>query len=139
MSETVLVVDDDAIASSALRHVLATRGLRVVERNSGPDALRWLESNVADLVLLDLSMPEMSGLEVCRRIRAAGAPRHVPIVVLSGRDRFADRAEAQAAGVDLYLVKPMPASRLIEVVERLLGLRRRLAAVLSGVARSAAS
>jgi DNA-binding response OmpR family regulator len=124
MSETVLVVDDDTIASALVRHVLSPRGIRVIERRSGPAALLWLESHVADLILMETALPELSGAEVCRQIRATEHHRSVPIFMLSKRDRFADRAEAQAAGADLYLVKPLSASRLIELAQRFLVLRR---------------
>ena len=124
MIETVLVVDEDAIASALMRQVLTPRGIRVVERRSGPAALLWLESHVADLILVDLALPEVSGSAVCREIRAMERSRHVPVLMLSRRDRFADRAEAQAAGADVFLVKPVSASRLIELADRFLLLRR---------------
>jgi len=124
MTETVLVVDEDTIASALVRHVLSPRGIRVVERRSGPAALLWLESHVADLIVVDSSLPEVSGAAVCRQIRSMEHTRHVPLMMLAKRDRFADRAEAQAAGADLYLVKPVLASRLIEIADRFLLLRR---------------
>ena len=120
MYETVLVVDHDMIASAIVRQALAPRGIRVIERHNGPAALLWLESNIADLILMEGSLPEMSGPDLCRQIRATERARHVPVLMLSKRDRFADRAEAQAAGADLFLVKPLAASRLLQLVQRLL-------------------
>ena len=143
MSETVLVVDHDMIASAIVRHALSPRGMRVIERCSGPAALLWLESHGADLILVEASLPELSGPDLCRKIRATERARHVPVLMVSKRDRFADRAEAQAAGADLFLVKPLSASRLIQLVQRFLILRRfeaqraELVALSGSVARAA--
>ncbi len=116
----VLLVDDDAAIRRALVDALALEGFRVVPASGGRPALVALESVRPSVVLLDLSMPDMDGLEVLRRLRAGGDD--VPVCILSARDEIADRVSGLEAGADDYVVKPFA---IEEVTARLHALLRR--------------
>jgi CheY-like chemotaxis protein len=119
--KTVLIVDDDPMAAASVRTLLATHGYEVHAVESGSEALDWLRGRTPDLILLDVVMPGMSGFEVCRRLRDAPATRAIPIVFLTYRKGLSDLNEGQQAGSDLYLVKPVLATKLLHFVEMFLG------------------
>lgn len=120
MSERVLVVDDDAPVRRMLRRTLAAEGLEVVSAADGGRALAAAERDPPDLVVLDVSMPGMDGLAVCRRLRAAGVS--APVLMLTARDAVEDRVAGLDAGADDYLVKPFAPA---ELLARLRALGRR--------------
>ena len=106
---TVLVVEDDGETRAALRRELGVRGYRVVEAADGRAALRAWEARRPDLVLLDLGLPDMEGLDVIRRIRRDAA---TPIVILSGRYEESEKVEALERGADDYVTKPFGVDEL---------------------------
>jgi DNA-binding response OmpR family regulator len=110
---TVLVVEDDASIGRALTGALRAQGLEVLWATSGADALELAAGSRAQLVLLDLGLPDLDGVEVCRRIRR-GDP-HVPIVVLTARHSEVDVVLGLDAGADDYVTKPF---RLAELLAR---------------------
>jgi CheY-like chemotaxis protein len=114
---TVLVVDDDPIVLRAVSQPLLHRGYDVVAVESGARALEWLDDTRADLVILDVVMPEMSGYEVCELLRADPLHRDTPVIFLTSRRGLDDMARARAAGSDLYVMKPFLAGRLVNMVE----------------------
>lgn len=120
MPERVLVVDDDAPVRRMLRRTLAAEGLEVVAAADGGQALAAAERDSPDLVVLDVAMPGMDGLAVCRRLRAAGVS--APVLMLTARDAVADRVAGLDAGADDYLVKPFAPE---ELLARLRALGRR--------------
>lgn len=111
MSERVLVVDDDAPVRRMLRRTLAAEGLEVVSAADGGRALAAAERDPPDLVVLDVSMPGMDGLAVCRRLRANGLA--APILLLTARDAVSDRVAGLDAGADDYVVKPVATDELL--------------------------
>jgi len=116
----ILLVDDDNLAAAAVEHVLVRAGYDVVTLDNGLAALRWLETNSADLILLDVVMPGLSGYDVCRRLRDNPDTRLTPIVFLTCKDRVKDMSEGMNAGSDLYLVKPVLAARLLKMLQMFL-------------------
>ena len=113
----ILAVDDDATALGALRQILAQKGYEVTAAGNGDDALAILGGDAAfDLVILDVAMPGMTGYEVCRRIREADRTRDTPVIFLTGKGQLMDMAEAKDAGSDLYLIKPVLATKLLNMV-----------------------
>jgi DNA-binding response OmpR family regulator len=116
----VLVVDDDAAIRAALERALALEGFRVATVPGGAAALARMAADPADLVVLDMAMPDVDGATVARRLRGDGI--EVPILVLSARDEVDDRVAGLQAGADDYLVKPFA---LAELVARLHALLRR--------------
>jgi DNA-binding response OmpR family regulator len=111
MISTILIIDDDAEIRASLRRGLALEGYAVVTAEDGEDALRQARASWPDLVVLDLLLPGLPGLEVCRRLRAADPA--LPIVILSARDAVPDRVAGLEEGADDYLVKPFAFEELL--------------------------
>jgi len=117
----VLVVDDDEPIAAALRRALEYEGYRVSVATDGPAALDAARRERPDVVLLDVMLPGLSGIEVCRRLRGCGADPM--ILMLTARDATPDRVAGLDAGADDYLVKPFSYEELLARVRALL--RRR--------------
>jgi two-component system, OmpR family, KDP operon response regulator KdpE len=113
----VLVVDDEPQILRVMRASLPVRGYEVITASSGEEALTQLRKHVADVVILDLVMPEMSGLEVCRRIREFSS---VPIIVLSAKGSEGDKVAALDLGADDYVTKPFGMDELMARVRAVL-------------------
>ncbi|HZS94937.1 MAG TPA: response regulator transcription factor [Chloroflexota bacterium] len=113
----VLVIEDDEAISDLLRRGLAYEGYKVSVANDGPGGLLLARDAPPDLVVLDLMLPGLDGLEVCRRLRAAG---DVPILVLTARGTVADRIAGLDSGADDYMVKPFSIDELLARVRALL-------------------
>jgi DNA-binding response OmpR family regulator len=116
----VLVVEDDVEIAGVLRRSLRTEGYEVRTTGDGVEALDLAAGFVPDLVVLDLGLPRMDGVEVCRRLRAES---DVPILILTARAETADRVGGLDSGADDYLVKPFERSELLARIRALL--RRR--------------
>jgi two-component system, OmpR family, response regulator PrrA len=117
----VLIVDDDAAILRSLGRGLRLNGYTVTLADSGEAALEQLTAAPADVIVLDVSMPGISGTEVCRRLRAAGDD--TPVLMLSALDEVKDRVAGLQAGADDYLVKPFALQELLLRLQALL--RRR--------------
>ncbi len=117
----ILVVDDDPKIRTVVRRGLAYEGYRVIEATSGEDGLEKAREHLPELVILDVMMPGIDGLEVTRRLRAGGD--QVAILMLTARDEVKDRVEGLENGADDYLVKPFNFEELLARVHALL--RRR--------------
>ena len=116
----VLVVDDDPAVSGSIGRALRLEGYEVDTAPDGSTALEELAMKPPDAVVLDLQLPDLDGLEVCRRLRAAGDD--TPVLMLTARDAIDDRVLGLDAGADDYLVKPFA---LAELLARLRALLRR--------------
>ncbi|KQX69795.1 response regulator [Angustibacter sp. Root456] len=128
----VLVVDDDAAIRTVVRWQLDDAGFRVVEADDGPSALRRIRDDHPSLVVLDLSLPRLGGLDVLRSVRGGQTGRSdMPIIVLSGRSGETDRIVGLDLGADDYLVKPFSPGELAARVRSVL---RRSSSELSGEA-----
>ncbi len=110
MSVRVLVVDDEPQIRRVLRSTLVSDGYTVVEARNGEEALKAVREQAPALVLLDVNMPAMSGLETCRILRATS---DVPVIMLTVRDREKDKVEALDAGADDYVTKPFSTPELL--------------------------
>ena len=121
MKAHILIVDDDSRVTSALRRTLAYEGYQVSTAADGEEALALARTKAPDVVILDLMLPGMDGLEVCRRLRAAGDD--VGILMLTARDAISDRVTGLEMGADDYLVKPFASEELLARVKAVL--RRR--------------
>jgi two-component system response regulator MprA len=114
----ILVVDDDRSVRDAVRRALTLGGYEVESADDGRQALQRLSTVSPDAVVLDVGMPEIDGLEVCRRVRSSGD--RVPILMLTARDSVADRIDGLDAGADDYLVKPFDVGELKARIRALL-------------------
>ena len=120
MSEAtrILVVDDDPKIRTVVRRGLAYEGYRVVEASSGEEGLDKAREHLPELVVLDVMLPGIDGIEVTRRLRSAGD--QVAILMLTARDEVRDRVEGLESGADDYLVKPFSFEELLARVHALL-------------------
>jgi two-component system KDP operon response regulator KdpE len=116
----LLIVDDEPALRKALNTSLSSIGFTIAEARNGEEALAALRRNPADLVLLDINMPGMGGIEVCRRMRSASA--QIGIVMVTVRESEEDKVEALEAGADDFVTKPY---RLRELIARLRAVLRR--------------
>ncbi|MDH6125611.1 response regulator transcription factor [Kitasatospora sp. GP82] len=123
----VLVADDDAAIRRSLERGLRLSGFTVLLAEDGPSALRLLGGQPPDVVVLDVSMPGLTGTEVCRALRAKGDD--TPVLMLSALDEVADRVAGLQAGADDYLVKPFALEELVLRLHALLRRRTAPAAV----------
>jgi two-component system response regulator MprA len=114
----ILVVDDESAVREAIERALLLDGYEVAVAGDGREALETLEERAPDAVVLDVLMPRIDGLELCRRLRGRGD--RTPVLMLTARDAVADRVAGLDAGADDYLVKPFALEELLARVRALL-------------------
>jgi two-component system phosphate regulon response regulator PhoB len=133
MNARILVVEDEAPLTELLRYNLAAEGYEVETAARGDDADTMLKEAAPDLVVLDWMLPGLSGIELCRRLRARPETRSLPIIMLTARGEESERVRGLATGADDYIVKPFSVPELLARIRALL--RRanpeRLASVLA--------
>ncbi len=116
----ILIVDDAADARTLLRLILTTKGgYTTTEATSGAEALAQIRRQRPDAIILDYMMPDMDGLEVCRRLRAMPDLRDLPILMLTAQPNPALREQALAAGVTSFMTKPAAPADLLAEIRRL--------------------
>jgi len=120
MTKKVLVADDEPNIVAAVEFLLQRSGYEVHVARNGDEALRLVEAQQPDLVLLDVMMPLRSGYEVCMRMRERPEWRHIKIVMLSAKGRDAEVSKGLATGADLYVTKPFSTRDLIGKINNLL-------------------
>ncbi len=116
----ILVVDDDPQVHKMLSTVLTVKNCQVDYAPDGFSALNQIELNSPDLVVLDIMMPEMSGIELCRKIRENTKNKKVLILMLSAKDSQSDRITGLQYGADDYVTKPFHVSTLVHKIEYML-------------------
>ncbi len=112
----ILAVDDDATALNALRQILTQKGYDVLTAPEAEAALAILAQESFDLAILDVGLPGMSGFDLCRKIRGNAATQDLPVIFLTAKSLLMDMAEGEDAGSDLYLIKPVLATKLLNMV-----------------------
>jgi len=130
LPSSILIVEDDPAVRDALERALAFEGYDIETASDGGIALSLLRETPRDLIILDVMMPHVDGIEVCRRIRASGDP--VPILMLTARAAVGDRVEGLDVGADDYVTKPFA---LDELLARIRALLRRSAGDVTEVIR----
>jgi len=118
MEPRLLVVDDDRDVRDSLRRALGYAGFAVATAANGAEALAWVARSPVDLIILDVLMPMLDGLETCKALRGRGDS--TPVLMLTARESIDDRVTGLAAGADDYLVKPFALRELVARVNALL-------------------
>jgi two-component system chemotaxis response regulator CheY len=118
-TKTVLVADDSATMRRMIMAALSPRGLAFEQADSGLGAIERITLAHVDLVILDLNMPDVHGLEVLRFIRGRETLRDLPVIILTTRGDEQSRAAALEAGATLYMTKPFQPQAIVAEVERL--------------------
>jgi two-component system cell cycle response regulator DivK len=117
----ILLVEDNETIRHAFRILLEDSGYEVIEAASGEDALRCADEELPDLILLDLGLPDVGGLEVTRRIRSSERTREIVVIALTGRALETDEDACLAAGCTAYLSKPIDSAGLLRKIGEHLG------------------
>jgi CheY-like chemotaxis protein len=112
-ARTVLLVEDSDAIRDAFTILLEDAGYTVLGAGTGGDALRLAAEHAPDLMLLDMGLPDMTGLDVVRQVKAVPATATIAVVAVTGRDEDADRRACLAAGCTAYLVKPINTQKLV--------------------------
>ena len=132
---TVLIVDDNADIRAYLRTILQDK-YQVNEAADGQQGLALANEIVPDLIVSDVMMPVMNGLEFCQRVKSAAATSHIPVILLTARALTQHQIEGYESGADAYITKPFSADMLLARIGNLLHSRRQLKDLFSGVANS---
>jgi CheY-like chemotaxis protein len=119
--KTVLIIEDEADAAELFAEMMRVSGFRVLKTSSSAPAVSMMSAEKPDVVLLDIMMPDISGLEILRQMRADPELLNIPVVVVSAKGMPADIKSGMEAGASTYLTKPVGFLELKEAVERALG------------------
>lgn len=120
-TQKILIADDEAALRLLVRVTLESSRFEILEADNGEWALQQATTHLPDLTFLDWAMPGMSGIDVCRRLRANPATSGLTIVMLTARSQAFDRAAAIQAGVDSFVTKPFSPLHLLDIVRDKLG------------------
>lgn len=120
MNPCILVIEDEAALSTLLEYNLDKEGFRVACAGDGEEGLLRIEEEAPDLVILDWMLPKVSGVEVCRQLRARQETRRMPILMLTARGEEADKVRGLDTGADDYVVKPFAMAELVARIRALL-------------------
>ena len=121
MAKRILIVDDDEMVLIALNELLRPEGYEVHTSSRGIEALKKLDQDGYDLLMLDVIMPEMNGFELCKKIREKENYRETPIVFLSAKSQDEDRVQGIDAGANLFLSKPISPEKLLGIISDTIG------------------
>jgi two-component system, OmpR family, phosphate regulon response regulator PhoB len=113
----VLLVEDEPAQREVLSYNLEAEGFRVVQAEDGEEAMAFVREELPDLIVLDWMMPNLSGLEVCRRLKSRPETRKVPVIMLSARSEEVDRVRGLETGADDYVIKPYSVVELMARVK----------------------
>jgi len=119
--KTVLIIEDEEDAAELFAEMMRVSGFRVLKTSSSTPALTMMTAEKPDLVILDIMMPEISGLDILRQMRREPELADIPVVVVSAKSMPADIKNGMEAGASMYLSKPVGFLELREAVERALG------------------
>ncbi len=114
----ILIVEDEESLLKLESILLTSKGFEVVGVPNGKAALKALEEDAPDLVLLDIMLPEMDGFEVCKHIKQNPATRHIPVVMLTAKKTREDMERGREVGADCYITKPFKSAMVIETIQR---------------------
>ena len=121
MAKKVLSVDDSASVRQMVTFALEAAGYKTAQAADGKEALNLLKAGPVDMIITDLNMPNLNGIELIRQVRALPGFKFVPIILLTTESEDAKKAEGKAAGATGWIVKPFNQDQLLAVVKKLLG------------------
>ena len=120
MGYTILIVDDDDLNREVLDAYLSLEGYSVLITGSGHKAIDITQAKQPDLVLLDVHLPDLNGIEVCRFLKSNPTTRHIPIMIITGLSDWETRQQAKDASVDLFFPRPFDGDDFTEAVKNIL-------------------
>jgi len=119
--KTIMVVDDNPDIITIVKTILEGRGFTVFSASSGPELLSMLPNQKADLIILDIMMPEMDGLEVLTRLKGKTETSTIPVILLTAKVQYEDVLGGYKLGADYYITKPFTSTQLVNGINLLLG------------------
>ena len=119
--KTIMVVDDNPDIITIVRTILEGKGYSVMSAYSGPELLTRLEGQKPDLIVLDIMMPQMDGLEVLTRLKGAADTASIPVILLTAKVQYEDVLGGYKLGADYYITKPFTSTQLLNGINLLLG------------------
>jgi len=120
-NKTIMVVDDNPDIITIVKTILEGKGYKVLSASSGAELLNLLKSQKPDLIILDIMMPEMDGLEVLSRLKAASDTATIPVILLTAKVQYEDVLGGYKLGADYYITKPFTSTQLVNGINLLLG------------------
>jgi len=124
-NELILVVDDEPEVHTVLGKMLQKEGYHIEHAYNGDETFRLIEEKKPDLIILDIMMPKISGIEVCNKLRSQESTKNILILIVSARDAQADRLEGLTHGADEYVSKPFHLKSLVRKIEHMIEKRKR--------------
>ena len=119
--KTIMVVDDNPDIITIVRTILEGKGYNVLSATSGPELLNMLKTQKPDLIILDIMMPEMDGLEVLTRLKGLTETATIPVILLTAKVQYEDVLGGYKLGADYYITKPFTSTQLVNGINLLLG------------------
>lgn len=120
MSKVILIVDDSESIREVVNFTLENEGYKVLIGIDGKDALKFLDGRPIDLIITDLHMPEMDGIELIKHIRTVDSYKHIPILFLTTESQVSKKMEAKDAGATGWIIKPFVPAKLIEALKKVI-------------------
>jgi CheY-like chemotaxis protein len=120
MARKVLVVDDDPIMHRVLKHYLEERGYETLTAGTGGQAIEVANNELPDLILLDVGMPDMSGLAALRQLKEQAATRLIPVIVITAHADRTTQLESKISGAAAFLTKPFRLAELLDALQKIL-------------------
>ena len=121
MAKRIMIVDDSATVRQVLRLTLENAGYQVIQAVDGQEALEQLDGQTIDMLITDLNMPNLDGIELIRQLRQMDKFRFIPIIMLTTESAEEKKREGKSAGASGWIVKPFKPEQLLKVVKMVLG------------------
>lgn len=121
MSKKIMTVDDSASVRQMVSFTLREAGYEVVEASDGKDALSKISGTQFNLIVTDLNMPNMDGIELIRNLRSSGTHKFVPIIMLTTESQDSKKLEGKSAGATGWIIKPFRPEQLLAVIKKVIG------------------
>ncbi len=121
MAKKIMTVDDSASVRQMVSFTLREDGYEVIEACDGVDAISKMENTTLNMIVTDLNMPNMDGIELIKKVRAGSANKFVPIILLTTESQESKKQEGKSAGATGWIVKPFKPEQLLAVIKKVLG------------------